>query len=113
MAKPKDDLKDFLSEVAEETKAAGADAVKALDAYGEHFRLARQLLQLRKEHRWTQQEFAKKSGVPQSEISRIERGESNPTYQTLVALARSLNMTVGFMIRRGERLSLPSRRRSA
>lgn len=99
MAKPKHDLRNFLQEVTNQSKAAGDRAIKALDAYGAHFRLARQLLQLRKKHRWTQQEFAQKSGVPQSEISRIERGESNPTYQTLVALARSLNMTIGFVKR--------------
>lgn len=42
---PKDDLKDFLREVADESKAAGADAVRALAAHGERFRLARQSLQ--------------------------------------------------------------------
>lgn len=56
MIKPRhrNDLKDFLREVADESRAAGIDAVKALDAYGEHFRLARALLQFQKEHRWTQ-----------------------------------------------------------
>lgn len=108
MAKRRDDLEDFLREVKAESRAAGADALQAFEAYGEHFRLARQLILVRKRLGWTQQRLAKASGVQQSEISRIERGQGNPTYSTLEALARAANMTVALIPRRQ-----PARRRTA
>lgn len=39
----------------------------------------------------TQQELAARTGVPQADISRIERGAANPTESTLLRLADSLN----------------------
>lgn len=95
MAKRKNDFDEFMKEVGEESAAAGESA--ALAAYGEHFRLALAVIQLRKKQRWTQQQLAKASGVQQSEISRIERGQGNPTYRTLQALAQAAQMTVSFV----------------
>jgi transcriptional regulator with XRE-family HTH domain len=50
---------------------------------------------------WATQEMshqlAKASGVQQSEISRIERRQGNPTYRTLQALAQAVHMTFGFV----------------
>ena len=100
MAKQKNDFDDFLREVEEASRAAGKNATQALEAYGEHFRLARQLIVIRKQLGWTQQQLAKASGIQQSEISRIERGQGNPTYSTLEALARAANMTVALVPRR-------------
>src|SRR5712692_5219555 len=100
VAKRRDDFDDFLHEVQEESRAAGKSAIEALQAYGEHFRLARQLIIIRKRLGWTQQQLAKASGVQQSEISRIERGQGNPTYSTIEALARAANMTVALVPRR-------------
>ena len=40
----------------------------------------------------TQQQLTALSGVPQSEISRIEKGRANPTYLTLCRLAKALEM---------------------
>jgi DNA-binding XRE family transcriptional regulator len=99
MVKRRDDFDDFLREVQEESRAAGKSATEALRAYGEHFRLARQLVIIRKQLGWTQQQLAKASGVQQSEISRIERGQGNPTYSTIEALARAANMTVAIVPR--------------
>jgi DNA-binding XRE family transcriptional regulator len=95
MVKRKNDFDEFMKEVEEESAAAGESA--ALAAYGEHFRLALAVIQLRKKQRWTQQQLAKASGVQQSEISRIERGQGNPTYRTLQALAQAAQMTVTFV----------------
>jgi DNA-binding XRE family transcriptional regulator len=95
MAKRENDFDEFMKEVGEESAAAGETA--ALAAYGEHFRLALAVIQLRKKQRWTQQQLAKASGVQQSEISRIERGQGNPTYRTLQALAQAVQMTVTFV----------------
>jgi DNA-binding XRE family transcriptional regulator len=111
MAKRKYDFDEFMKEVGEESAAAGETA--ALAAYGEHFRLALAVIQLRKKQHWTQQQLAKASGVQQSEISRIERGQGNPTYRTLQALAQAGHMTVAFVTsksagdRRGARHRAP------
>ena len=94
MAKRKNDFDEFMKEVNEESVAAGERA--ALSAYGEHFRLALAVIRLRKKQRWTQLQLSKASGVQQSEISRIERGQGNPTYRTLQALAHAVQMTVTF-----------------
>ncbi|MFL5871869.1 MAG: helix-turn-helix domain-containing protein [Solirubrobacterales bacterium] len=52
------------------------------------------LLQQRLASGLTQKELAGASGVDQADISRIERGESNPTTETLDALARPLGVTL-------------------
>lgn len=94
MAK-RNDFDEFMKEVAKDSAAAGQTA--AFEAYGEHFRLAVQVIRLRKEQNWTQQQLAKVSGVQQSEISRIERGQANPTFRTLQQIAHALKKTIGFV----------------
>ncbi len=89
------DLERFLSEVEAESTAAGKRA--DLDAYARHFEMARQLLQLRRSKGWTQVELAEASGVQQSEISRIERGQGNPTLQTMAQLASAFGMRLAFV----------------
>ncbi len=66
--------------------------LEMLDEYSDAFRLANQILTARKRAGLTQVELASRSGIGQSEISRIERGESNPTVETLSRLGRSLNL---------------------
>jgi DNA-binding XRE family transcriptional regulator len=56
-----------------------------------------QLIEGRRKGKLSQRELAKLSGVPQSEISRIETGASNPMYATITALLRPL----------GKRIQLP------
>ncbi len=87
-------FKEFMDEVWAKTKAEGPKAIEEFDAYFEHFELARMLIELRQQEGWTQRRLAVVSGVQQSEISRIERGEGNPTYRTLAALARALQVRV-------------------
>lgn len=109
MPKRETEFEAFMREVEGESRAAGQ--ADALAAYGEHFRLAMDVIRLRRELGWTQQQLARASGVQQSEISRIERGQGNPTYRTLVALAQSGKKTVQFVAARRARAA-PSRRRN-
>ena len=52
------------------------------------------LLEARKELKLTQQQLAEKLGVDQSEVSRIEGPECNPTLKTLSKLARALDLEI-------------------
>jgi ribosome-binding protein aMBF1 (putative translation factor) len=45
----------------------------------------------------TQQQLAAASGVAQADISRIERGQSNPTAATLEALGGPLGVTLDYI----------------
>jgi DNA-binding XRE family transcriptional regulator len=83
-------LKDFTKHVESQSSRQGKAAKAELDAYRAYFRVARQLAERRLELGLTQGELAKRSGVPQSEISRIETGNGNPTVRTLAALAKIL-----------------------
>ena len=87
-------FEDFMRELEAEAEAEGPDAVAQLEAFRLHFSLARQLAERRREQHLTQKQLAALSGIDQAEISRIERGQSNPTTATLGALARALSVDV-------------------
>jgi DNA-binding XRE family transcriptional regulator len=48
----------------------------------------------RKAANMTQEQLAQKSNLPQSHISRLEKGEHSPTFATLEKLARALGVPV-------------------
>lgn len=73
-----------------EAEAEGADGLAELHYFEDRYRLASELLGRRRALRLTQQQLAAASGVRQSEISRIESGNANPTLRTISALARAL-----------------------
>jgi len=49
----------------------------------------------------TQKQLAAASGIDQAEISRIERGQTNPTASTLAALLAPLGARLGIVKREG------------
>jgi DNA-binding XRE family transcriptional regulator len=53
--------------------------------------LLSELLLARLEQGLTQQQLAQRSGLRQSAIARLEKGQINPTLETLIKLARALN----------------------
>jgi XRE family transcriptional regulator, regulator of sulfur utilization len=61
-----------------------------LETFRERYRVANQLLGLRHARGLTQVALAEASGVPQSEVSRLERGAGNPTEHTMTRLAHAL-----------------------
>lgn len=85
---------DFIAEIEAEARAEGPEAVAELEAFRLHFSLARQLGEHRRAQHLTQKQLAERSGIDQAEISRIERGQSNPTTATLGALTRALALDV-------------------
>jgi len=85
---------DFMAELEAEAEAEGPDAVAELEALRLHLSLARQLAAQRRALRLTQKQLADRTGIDQAEISRIERGQANPTTATLGMLTRALGVDV-------------------
>jgi len=81
---------EFMKELEEETRREGPKAVAAAAAMEAQFKLAAELILLRRKCGLTQRHLSARSGIQQSEISRIEGGRANPTAATLAALARAL-----------------------
>jgi DNA-binding XRE family transcriptional regulator len=88
------DFSQLIADIEEEAQDEGSQAVRELEQFREEFSLASQLIESRREGKLSQRELAKLSGVPQSEISRIETGASNPTYATITALLRPLGKRI-------------------
>jgi ribosome-binding protein aMBF1 (putative translation factor) len=65
---------------------------RELDAARARFKIGARVLQQRLAAGFTQQQLAVASGVAQADISRIERGQANPTADTLAALAHPLGV---------------------
>ncbi|MHB8490793.1 MAG: helix-turn-helix domain-containing protein [Solirubrobacteraceae bacterium] len=91
---------DYISEVEQRAKDAGPEALARWDAFNAHYAMAREVRELRKEHKLTQKQLAAASGINQGEISRIERGQTNPTASTLAALLAPLGARVGVVQRK-------------
>lgn len=85
---------DFLRELEDETRREGPKAIAEYEAFGAHYRLAAELLTLRRKRGLTQRQLARKTRIPQSEISRIEGGNANPTLSTIAVLASALGTEV-------------------
>ena len=81
---------EFHAQVVAEAEAEGPEAVAQLRMLEDRYRLASDLIGLRRERSMTQQQLAAASGIRQSEISRIEGGNGNPTLRTIGALAHAL-----------------------
>jgi DNA-binding XRE family transcriptional regulator len=92
-----DDFRDLIADIEAEAKAEGPVAEAELRELRREFSIASQLATLRREQKLTQKQLAERSGIPQSEISRIETGDANPTYATLSAIAEPFGVRVGFI----------------
>jgi transcriptional regulator with XRE-family HTH domain len=88
------DFSQLIADIEHEARDEGPQAVRELEQFREEFSLASQIIESRREGKLSQRELAKLSGVPQSEISRIETGASNPTYATITALLRPLGKRI-------------------
>jgi DNA-binding XRE family transcriptional regulator len=70
------------------TETNNKHAVDAIDF------LATELIQARNNTRMTQKQLAEATGIYQADISKIERGISNPSVSTLQRLADGMNMSL-------------------
>lgn len=87
-------LRDLSRSVEERSRAEGPAAEAELAALRAQARIARIVSERRIDRGLTQQELASLSGIPQSEISKIENARANPTVATLAALARPLGLEI-------------------
>ena len=101
---------EILDKIEREAKAHGEE--KDLARLRAHFRLGRRLAQRRLELGPSQQSLAARTGLQQAEISRIESGAGNPTFDTLETLSSGLNGRLEFrLVRRvARRTAAPKRR---
>ena len=81
--------KEFLDE-----KLKDPEFKKEWDELEPEFQLIKGLLQGREEQNLSQRQLADRTGVTQSDISKIESGEANPTLETLKKLAKGLGMNL-------------------
>jgi len=58
------------------------------------YRVIESIIKYRLERGWSQTDLARAVGTKQPVISRLERGESNPSVQTLRKIADALNVSL-------------------
>lgn len=91
------DFKNLIEQIEAEAREEGPEAEAQAREMQREFSIASELLTLRRSRKMSQEQLAQVSGIPQSEISRIERGKANPTHATLAALAEPFGARVGFV----------------
>ncbi len=88
------DFDDLITSIEAEASSAGPNALAELREFDAHFAFAAELIGARRAARMTQTLLAERAGVPQSEISRFERGQGNPTIETVGRLFAALGRRV-------------------
>ena len=62
------------------------------EALAPEFAIIQAIIDARKARGLTQKQLAEKSGIAQADISRLERGNANPSLRTLNRLAKGMGM---------------------
>lgn len=77
-----------------EKRLNNSEFKKEYIALESEYKVIQSLIDLRNSLNMTQRELSRLTGIDQADISRIERGLSNPTIKLLQKIADSLNMTL-------------------
>ena len=97
-------LKDY-----KEKKMQDPEFVKAYEEIQPEMNVIRAMIEARTSQNLTQKELSERTGIAQTEISRLENGTRNPSIKLLQRLADSMGMVLnGHLLRR--KLSLESRK---
>ena len=83
------DLKKYLDE-----QLKNPEFKKEWDALEPEFNTIQAMIDARKSCNLTQKELAERTGIDQSDISKIETGNANPSLATLKRLADGMNMVL-------------------
>ena len=98
-----------MAELGREARAEGPQSVRELEAWGRRFELAGEIARRRKALGWTQSQLARRVGLKQSEVSRLESGDVNPTWATVQAVLAALGARIAI----ADRERAPKRTRTA
>ncbi len=85
---------DFMRDMEEEARQAGPAVEAAFFESQQRHWIGRRLFERRRELGYTQAKLSALSGINQSDISKIEHAEANPTLDTLAMLATALQLTL-------------------
>ncbi len=84
-----DDMQKYLDEQLE-----NPEFKKEYDTLEPEFALIRAILDARREKGITQKELSERTGIAQSDISKLENGSANPSVKTLKRVAAALGKKV-------------------
>jgi transcriptional regulator with XRE-family HTH domain len=71
--------------------------VKEYHKLDDEFALLEMILQARLEAKLTQAQLAKKTGMKQAAIARLESGKASPSFKTLNRIAKALDKKISFV----------------
>jgi ribosome-binding protein aMBF1 (putative translation factor) len=83
-------MKTLKAALAERMEEPGFKA--EYDALEPEFAIIQAIIDARKESGLTQQQLSERTGIAQGDISKIEKGEANPSLRTLKRLALGMGM---------------------
>ena len=83
------DFKDFLAEQWKDPEIRAE-----YDALEPEFSLMQAMIDARKSSGLTQKQLSERTGIAQSDISKLESGNGNPSLRTLERLAKGMGMRV-------------------
>jgi len=93
-------MKDFISfEEHKKKLLADPEVKKYYDELEPEYALIRSVIDKRLKKKMSQAQLAKKVGTRQSAISRLESGESNPSFKFLQKVARALDSSLHISFR--------------
>ena len=84
---------------AERRARLGSDAESQRSVLEQAYEIAMQVVELREQRSLTQVQLAELCGMDQGDISRIERGSTNPTARTLLRIAEALDADLRLVAR--------------
>ena len=85
-----DDFDNLMQQIEDEAQADGPAGVAELRELQAQFRFGAMLFRRRQDLGLSQASLSDRCGVPQADISRIERGQGNPTIATVERLVRAM-----------------------
>lgn len=91
--KTNNNMKDF-NKYLQEKLEADPELKKEYELLEDEYNLVKAIIQLRKDAGLTQAQMAEKTGIDQSNISKLENGKLNPTFEMLEKLAKPLQKKV-------------------
>lgn len=85
-------MSDFRNYLNEQLK--DPEFKKEWEALEPEFNMIQAMIDARKQRNMTQKELAERTGIDQSDISKIETGNANPSLATLKRLAEGMDMVL-------------------